>query len=74
MFVKENPDRKKNYSKLDKINARYWKNIQNKGKVALDSFCLRQHLFVFKEFCMEFYIFKNYKCHNIDECRSKKFL
>ena len=28
----------KNYWKLDKVNARFWKKIQNKGKVTLDSF------------------------------------
>ena len=38
------------------MNARFWKDIQNKGKVTLDSFrefCLRQQLFAFKEFCMK---------------------
>ena len=28
----------KNYGKLGKMNARFWKNIYNKCKISLDSF------------------------------------
>ena len=47
----------KNYWKLGKMDARFWKNIYNKGKVStLDSFskvCLRRQLFAFKKFYMQ---------------------
>ena len=52
----------KSYSKRDKKNAGFWKNIQNKVYLAqFSKLCLSQQLFAFKEFWMETrfsYIFK----------------
>ena len=47
----------KNYWKLGKINARFWKNIKN--------FCPRQQLFALKKFCMETRLSNIFKSQNV---------
>ena len=58
---------RKNYSKLGKMNTRFWKNISNKSKVSLDVFkiLLSQQLLAFKEFCIEKRLSNIFKTKNV---------
>ena len=47
------------------MNARFWKNIQNEGKITLDSFHLGQQFFAFKEFCMKKWLCNTFKTTNV---------
>ena len=56
LYEKTNILFSKIYWKLGKMNASFWKNIYNKGKVALDSFqnfAYVSNYMHLKEFCME---------------------
>ena len=56
----------KNYSKLGKTNARFWKNIQYKDKVTLDIFQNFAYvLFALRKFCLKTRLFNIFKTKNV---------